>query len=295
MMKRISRDIKKVLGCGLIILSGIVSADERQTDLMFKILEEQRQEVEDVELNQGELDGGIVEPTVEVARPSHERLDPDVRRTWDRAVVYLPGRRFTTLPAKVDVTTPHTVVLYLHGCVITDHGDRPWARFIADQGFIVVMPDSYARKYRPSNCDGKTHSSGFFPLAHILRLEEIVWARHMLSKMPWADENNLFLMGHSEGGYAVNRYGEGGFRGIIISGYNCGRSWANWKVDTPAIAVNYESDPWFKHAGSMRCADNISGRSIKDVILSGHGHETYFRAEARDAVRDFIKSNEYRQ
>jgi hypothetical protein len=296
MVKRIGIDTKILLGCLLSFLSGIVFADEKQTELMFKILEEQRQELsssEESKLNEGELEGDDNTSQLEMLRPMHERLNPDVRRSWDRASVYLPNKRWPTSPSNVDVTIPHTVVVYLHGCGgITTFNDGPWARFLADQGFIVVMPDSFARKGRQSNCNGRDFSTGYYPLAHILRQEEIIWARHMLSEMPWADEKNLFLMGHSEGGYAVTKYGAGGFRGIIISGYNC--HWANWKDGTPALAVNYETDPWLKNSG-MRCAERSGGRTIKDVILSGHEHETYFRVEAREAVKKFIVDNQYRK
>jgi dienelactone hydrolase len=287
--------MKNLYAFVIVIISGLSSAvgNESDTDLMLKMIAEQNLEEVTNEGKSSVDESGLdmSNPSAGVKRaPMHERLNPDVRRTWDRAVVYLPNKRFTTTPDKVELSSPHTVVLYLHGCEgITSFNDRPWARYLADQGYVVIMLDSFARKGRPSNCDGSTRKVGFFPLAHFLRYEEIVWGLHKLSTVPWADSNNIFLMGHSEGGRAVSDYMDGGARGIIVSGYHCAR--ANWKQGTPALAINYETDPWYPNT-NMRCAENWTGKPIKDVTLPGNEHETYFRAEAREAVRDFIKENE---
>lgn len=257
------------------------------TDIISTMIDSEAPEARGAPEYEG--DDSLATTSQEPVRPMHERLNADVRSTWDNASVFLPGRRWSTRPGAIDLTTPSPVVLYLHGCTgITTFNDTAWARFLADAGFVVVLPDSFARSSRRSNCDPRTSEAGFFPLAHILRYEEIVWARHKLSQSAWADQKNIFLMGHSEGGYAVTKYADGGFRGVIISGYDC--HWAQWERGIPALAVNYETDPWYKNQ-SMRCADRSGGRAVEDVILTGHAHDTYFRAEAREAVKRFLNQH----
>ena len=40
----------------------------------------------------------------------------DVEKSWEDAVVYVPGKTFTTSVSKIIVDKPLPVVLYLHGC-----------------------------------------------------------------------------------------------------------------------------------------------------------------------------------
>jgi hypothetical protein len=222
------------------------------------------------------------EPRAPVQRPPN----PEVMRTWDRAIVYVPGSRWTKTPSTIDLKDKHPVMVYLHGCAgITNFNDRPWARLIADLGFVVVMPDSFARKYRPSNCDPRERRTGYFPLAHLFRQEEISFALQQLQKAPWADTNRLFLMGHSEGGVAVSRYNASGFGGVIISGHDCGG--ANWNLGTPVLALNFNTDPWYRFS-DMRCSSRVGLRKITEVILPGHEHETYYSRDARSAVKEFL-------
>jgi hypothetical protein len=212
--------------------------------------------------------------------------NPEVMRTWDKAIVYVPGSRWTKTPSSVELKDKHPVMVYLHGCAgITNFNDRPWARLIADLGLVVVMPDSFARKYRPSNCDPRERRTGYFPLANLFRQEEISWALQQLQKAAWADTTRLFLMGHSEGGVAVSRYNATGFKGVIVSGHDC--SGANWNLGTPVLTLNYNTDPWNRFS-DMKCSSRVGLREITEVVLPGHEHETYFSRDARSAVNEFL-------
>jgi hypothetical protein len=222
------------------------------------------------------------EPNTTQQRPSNS----EVMRTWDKAIVYVPGSRWAKTPSSVDLKDKHPVMVYLHGCTgITNFNDRPWAKLIADLGFIVVMPDSFARNYRPSNCNPSERRTGYFPIANLFRQEEISWALQQLQQVPWADSNRLFLMGHSEGGVAVSRYNASGFKGVIVSGHDC--SGANWNLGTPVLSLNYKTDPWNRFS-DMKCSSRVGLRKITEVILPGHEHETYFSKDARSAVQEFL-------
>lgn len=49
----------------------------------------------------------------------------------------------------------------------------------------------------------------------------MAYALDQLRKAPWADQRNLFLMGHSEGAVVVATANVSGFRGVIISAWIC--------------------------------------------------------------------------
>ena len=151
-----------------------------------------------------------------------EGLDPltfsstlkGIEKSWEDALVFLPGKFFSTSTSKVNLDKKYPVVIYLHGCAgITPSHDYGWAKEITKHGFIVVMPDSFAIPKRPSNCDPTTTARGFFPNANLIRIIEIAYVYQQLAKTSWADMKNIFLMGFSEGGSATARSEFKGFNG----------------------------------------------------------------------------------
>ena len=235
-----------------------------------------------------------------VAAQTAGRTVSTVERSWDDAEVFVPGKKFSTTPSKVTVDKPLPVVIYLHGCTGIDReSDVRWGRFIQENGFIAILPNSMARPGRKPNCDPKTKKSGLYPLAPAMRQEEIQFAVEQLKKCRWADNRNIFLMGHSEGGVAAARTRLGGFRGIIISGWHCtfrGRPDFDGifaPSDTPILTLEWNRDPWY--AGTPRdgsCASKFGERkNARQVMLNGSWHNTSWEHEARDAVAQFLKEN----
>lgn len=224
-----------------------------------------------------------------------------VGRSWEKALVYVPGKFLATTPASVTIDKPLPVVIYMHGCAgIDPRHDERWADYIRGLGFIVVLPDSMARPGRQSNCDPrfKTHT-GTFPQAYAMRQEEIRHAVEQIRKSSWADSKNIFLMGHSEGGQAAARCRLDGFRGVIISGWTCTHATLPAfdgifvPVETPILAMAFDRDAW--RAGKPTegsCANKFGVRtSARQLTFSGSEHGTYEQREARDAVAKFLKEN----
>jgi hypothetical protein len=228
-----------------------------------------------------------------------ENQSESVSKSWEKAEVFIPGKFFTAVPSKVDVEKPLPVVIYMHGCTGISRNDSEWGSFIKGLGFITVMPDSMARPGRKQNCNPVMKRGGLFPQAHAMRQEEISHTLEQIKKSPWADTKNIFLMGHSEGGVAAARNQLGGFRGIIISGWNC----TNAKdpnfdgifapVDTPILTLEWDKDPW--QAGTPRegsCANKFGKRKkVRQIMFSGNQHDTYQQSGAQDAVARFLKEN----
>ena len=100
------------------------------------------------------------------------------------------------------------VALYLHGC--TGIGNLEFLRDLADQGFVVIAPDSFARTYRPLQCDPETQTGGFNVFVYDFRLAEISFALEQLWSVEWADWDRMVLAGpgKSVSGPQPRPYGE---------------------------------------------------------------------------------------
>ena len=174
-----------------------------------------------------------------------------IEKSWEDAVVFLPGKTFSTSASKVNLDKRYPVVIYLHGCagIVPSH-DYGWAKEITKHGFIAVMPNSFAIPKRHSNCDPTTTAIGFFPNANLIRIIEIAYAYQQLAKTSWADMSNVFLMGFSEGAVATARSEFKGFNGAIIMGWTCTSRNPQFNgifipKKTPVLALAYLDDRWY--------------------------------------------------
>jgi dienelactone hydrolase len=224
----------------------------------------------------------------------------DTARTFDSARLYIPGNPTAltmNTPAVADSLARQSLpaLVYLHGCTgITPH-DEGWARLVSAQGYVVILVDSFARKYRPSDCDPKTNTFGTFERAHDMRQEEIEYARAKLRTVSWVDQRNVFLMGHSEGGVATARWSGSGYAGYIVSGWACTSPASSFNGlwtprDVPVLVIRWRSDPWRSPRYDGSCADHFGRRkNAREVALVGQGHGTLSSAEAREAVLQFLQ------
>jgi dienelactone hydrolase len=221
---------------------------------------------------------------------SNGSSEAEIAITWTQARIYLPRVPSYVRPADVSVKQKLPTVVLLHGCTGLTPGITRWARTLTSASYAVVTPDSFARSYRLSNCDPKTYLTGAFPAAGPMRQEEIDYALKMLRAAPWAEQPNLFLMGHSEGGGAVAIWRDGGFKAQIISGSRC-RQGLLAPPKIPVMVIGFVHDPW---DGKYRltCANKFGGReSATELLLPGSGHDTSQSREAQRAVLDFLRAH----
>ena len=216
--------------------------------------------------------------------------EADIASTWTQARIYLPRVSSYVRPADVSVIQKLPTVVFLHGCTGLTAGNARWARTLTSAGYGVVAADSFARSYRRSNCDPKTYLTGAFPAAGTMRQEEIQYALKSLRAAPWADERNLFLMGHSEGGAAVASWQGGRFKAQIISGSRC-RGGLLAPPRIPVLVIAFVHDPWDGNY-HRTCAIWFGGReSASEMLLPGSGHDTSQSHEAQRAVLDFLRAH----
>jgi dienelactone hydrolase len=225
--------------------------------------------------------------------------ETQVAQSWERAVVYLPGASDAVSLDQIKTDKAYPVAIFMHGCdgITLNPDNRHWAKLLASEGLLVIMPDSLARTDRQPSCDPKSKKGGLFPPVHEMRLEEIKFASKQIRSRPWFDGKNLFLMGFSEGAIATVRTRLSGFRGVIASSWTC----TNTKTPafdgiylppkTPLLTLAYEEDPRYpeKHMRG-NCAQKMAGRAdSRHVTVPGKGHGTYDSEVAREAVVKFIK------
>ncbi|HEU4371502.1 MAG TPA: hypothetical protein VFV05_25040 [Methylomirabilota bacterium] len=181
-------------------------------------------------------------------------------------------------------TNPPIVIL-LHGCTGIGPGLRNWGRVLRDAGYLVIAPDSFARRDRAQWCNPRTHTT---PPEHRakaqgLRAEEIAYALTRVREMA---PPKAILMGHSEGGIATGR-NTGGWDAYVVSGYSC--RVLRIPAESPTLLLSYETDPWVVGGGTNECPAAAASRPhTKAYTAPGHGHDLGFDTKAHAAVLGFL-------
>ena len=222
----------------------------------------------------------------------------DVSKSWEKSVIYAPGIFFSKNLETISVDIPLPVVIFLHGAGGIHDQEIRWAEYIKSQGFIVVLPNSFAIPNREMNSDPSTFTPniGKVPV-NSLRPAEAEYAMSKIKEVAWADKSNIFLMGHSEGGMGTFLTKELGFNGVIISGFTCGiPRRIGSGPNTPFLAINWETDHFFERENTpyKQCSDRPfwSVRvKASELILPGNGHGTASSVEARNIVSKFLQEN----
>ena len=239
----------------------------------------------------------------------------DLELTWDNGVAAWPGARGA--PPAVDridsrafsrwrtvqargATWP--VIVYLHGC--TGIGQYAFFRRLADAGFVVIAPDSLARRYRPLQCDPKTQTGGYNLFVYDFRQAEINYAVQRLLEMPWVASGNMFLVGTSEGGVATALYRGDEFRARVVTQWTCsGRSIVRGiegPRDSPLLAIVGSSDPWYdpKRAPNQRgdcghfMADRPGSQSL--FVSLPERHDVLYHQAVIDTIVSFLERHRQR-
>lgn len=157
----------------------------------------------------------------------------DLERVWQRAVVALPvrgstGSMITTNEAglglinltgtKFDTRWP--VILLVSGCQKRMPPTQLMKAF-AEQGYVVVAPDSHSRYFDPLACENGVGDAQNAEATIRLRQSEIRYSLNRLKRISWVDLNNLFLLGLHDGAASVSLYKGDGVKARILSEWNC--------------------------------------------------------------------------
>lgn len=184
--------------------------------------------------------------------------DDDLARTWAAALVFLPmiadgqGQRLESIdPAALTAaarTSP--VMVHAHGCAGIDEVSTHVGRALASRGWLVVQPDSFARRHKPQSCDPLRNTGGLHRAVLGWRRAEIAHALDRLAELGAADSRQVVLMGFSEGAIAVATFTGRPVAARIIEGWTCHAGWPEYRglaaaPNEPVLSLAGANDPWF--------------------------------------------------
>lgn len=236
----------------------------------------------------------------------------DIARTFDQAMVILPrGHGVEPLVGKLSSATirdhltglppqsGYPTILYMHGC--TGFGGLEPLKAFAQAGFAVIAPNSFARRYRPLQCRPSQQTGGVNIFVYDFRLVEISYALQRMASLPWINNDQLYLVGTSEGGVAAALYRGEEFSARVIAQWTChGLPFVRGlaaPAGEPVMAIVRGDDPWYqpdKTAGQLgHCGTffRTPGTSRSLVIDGGNAHDIWGHDGAMAAVLDFLRSH----
>ena len=169
-------------------------------------------------------------------------------------------------------------VLMLHGCSGLARGPAPLRLLLIKMGYGVFEPDSFARPGRTCSKD---------PLSLSKREEEVAYALGLIEQLPWVDPGRIILMGVSQGGAVVARWGKSGFQAHVILDNNCGGGQPMAPSEIPVLAIVGEQDSYF--AGSS-CKLSRTIKGSKSSVIEGADHGVSDFPESQSAIAEFLNS-----
>lgn len=238
---------------------------------------------------------------------------PDLERTWYEAASALPPALSEGSPI-IEVGDPawkqalrgagdrtYPVVIYMHGCTGLTGVDRDAIRALARAGYVVIAPDSMARRYRPRQCTSWNKTGGFNLFVFDFRQAEINFALQALFERKWVDWDNIFLVGVSEGGLAAAHHRGSLISARVITQWTCqGDTLVNGisgPPDTPVLAIVRADDPWYRSAEAGQRGDcgtyfGPSRPGSRSVVLDGGGgHGVMDDPVVLKTIIDFLNRN----
>ncbi|MSO69626.1 MAG: hypothetical protein EXQ98_05035 [Alphaproteobacteria bacterium] len=233
--------------------------------------------------------------------------DPsDVERTWQAGLVFLPGESEPVKLAALDGAAEaarggrRPAIVYMHGCDGLSVYTALTGRFLAAVGYVVVMPDSFARLDKPKSCDVATITGGLHRAVLGWRHAEAANAIRRTRALPFVQPDSIILMGLSEGGVTTATFTGEPVRARIVEGWACHAGWPEYRglaapAGEPVLALLGADDPWFTlpalkgDCGAFMTSENGS-RSIvyKAPHLLAPYHYLTWHVEPLTAILEFL-------
>ncbi len=238
------------------------------------------------------------------------QADPEVSRTFEQGWTHfrLDGslqvvRIAQALPqlGRLPRSTFRGTVVYMHGCSGIDALSDRTADMLAAAGYLVFIPDSFARMTKPVSCDPSRNLGGLHREVLSWRQAEADHALKQVKALPSVDASKAFLMGLSEGGITTATYVGEAVAGRIIEGWTCHAGWPEYRgllapPGEPVLAMSSENDPWFQEpvlrgdCGEFMTTNSALRRSV--VFRPPHPaaphHDLMWNADARRLVLEFL-------
>ncbi len=241
--------------------------------------------------------------------------DPaEMQRTWKAALVRIPNGSAQILKcsmhqidrAEIPQGKRFPTVIYLHGCSGVWQGTYRRIDFLANHGFAVIAPVSFARKKYPKSCDTKTHKGGLYRPTLKMRQYDAEYAIKKAKQLSWVDSNNVFLMGLSQGGITTATFKSddpaAAVNARVVEGWTCHAGWKeycgiNAPPSEPVLTLVAENDPWFRRPNARGdCGGYLNKTNGSRSIVYRTGslrnrHELLENKQVQQTVLRFLRQH----
>jgi len=237
----------------------------------------------------------------------------EMDRAWQHSVVRLPqeGKIIYALMKDLSVRElpeqPLPLVIYLHGCTGHIAGSIQRMKWLAEQGYGVIGPDSLAREKYPQSCDPYRLQGGLYRETLIMRQQDALYAIKQAKKLKWVDPKNIFVVGHSEGGITAatmtSSSQDHAVNARVVEGWTCHAiGWEEYSgikapKSEPVMTLVAKHDPWFDSEytrGDCSPFINSDNGSRSIVIEEGqlaYEHDLLFDQQLRNQVITFLRQH----
>ena len=237
----------------------------------------------------------------------------EMERSWISALVRIPdglgkSKLSTVEKMEKELTGKYKklpTIIYLHGCYGVHPGTHHRIKFLADNGFLIIAPVSFARSKYPKSCDIYTYEGGLYRGTLNIRWFDAKYAIKQLKGFNFVDEENIILMGHSEGGIATATLKFSDIsqklKARIIEGWNCNPdSWPEYSGMNATkremvLSLVGKADPWFAYSNyKLGCGPLLNKENGSKGIVYSNSHLQYkhslleYKKPKKDLL-DFLK------
>jgi len=174
------------------------------------------------------------------------------------------------------------VVVHFHGCngLYIDNGgwQTQWVRYLNENGFIVIAPDSFADVRPPEACPGNpTRTEDRKATIYHVRTRQMDFAlKQIRLKYPG---KKIYVWGHSEGGALMRALTER-VDGVITTGFACPGERSNYLEASPYLAIMGTDDPVIEGSKKNPLYEGLEGRcqaymsepNWSWLVVQGMGH-----------------------
>ena len=201
------------------------------------------------------------------------------------------------------------IVIFAHGCSGTVSITHNRIDFLVDNGYVVIAPQSFARKKYARSCDPMIHRGGMYREILSMRHEDIRHVVRNVRRFDWVNTGQVVLMGHSEGGIIAATYVSNSKDDYvdmrIIEGWTCRSQgpygWFEYhglksKKETPVLALVSKLDPWFQKEWSKGdCGKFLKNNKSKSYVFDSdyikRSHQPLNFKEVQNITKKFMKNN----
>jgi predicted esterase len=121
-----------------------------------------------------------------------------------------------------------------------------------------------------------------------MRKKEIKFAYNEIKKLDWVDQENIILMGFSEGGNAVDTWSQPGFRAHIIISSACTLSWGGKPKALQGVEVLAVVGERDDYRPGKSCKIKHKNAFSQSIVLPNEGHSILALEETKNIIREFI-------